>query len=362
MDISFDAIGWEDRINLLLRTMYEKYGYIRYRMEKFEPYDMYMENKNFLKSTSVITFPDSTGRLMALKPDVTMSVVKNTKPEEHSKKVYYSENVFRMERDTHEYREVRQIGLEYIGDDGFYPEAETIILAAESLAAISDDFVLCISHMDIISGLFEELGTGENGRRIILEAIRRRMPHGISADGGLTSKEIEVFKTVAGLPGNAVKAINVLKTLAVGDKSAGCIAELERIYNVLADAGFGEKVRIDFSIINDTDYYSGAAFQGYINGVPRAVLSGGRYDNLMHRFGKEQRAIGFAVYLGELTRYFAKSQEWDADVALVYGDCDVSEVLCAVKSYTEKGLTVRAFRNIPENFAARETVFLKGEK
>ena len=100
MDISFEDIGWEDRINLRLRTMYEKYGYSRYRMEKFEPYDMYMENKNFLKSTSVITFPDSTGRLMALKPDVTMSVVKNTKSEEHSKKVYYSENVFRMERDT----------------------------------------------------------------------------------------------------------------------------------------------------------------------------------------------------------------------------------------------------------------------
>ena len=362
MDISFEDIGWEDRINLRLRTMYEKYGYSRYRMEKFEPYDMYMENKNFLKSTSVITFPDSTGRLMALKPDVTMSVVNNTKPEEHSKKVYYSENVFRMERDTHEYREVRQIGLEYIGDDGFYPEAETIVLAAKSLAEISDDFVLCISHMDIISGLFEELGTGEGGRRIILKAIRRRMPHRLSSEENLTSQEIEVFKTVAGLPGNAEEAIKVLKTIAAGEKSAGCIAELERIYNVLADAGFGKKVRIDFSIINDTDYYSGAAFQGYINGVPHAVLSGGRYDNLMHRFGKEQRAIGFAVYLGELTRYFVKANEWDADIALVYGECDVPEILNAVNAYAEKGLKVRAFKEMPEDFAAKETVVLKGEE
>lgn len=361
MEISFDAVGWEDRITLLLRTMYERYGYSRYRMDKFESYDMYMENKNFLKSTSVITFPDSTGKLMALKPDVTMSVVKNTNPEDYSKKVYYAENVFRMERDTHEYREVKQIGLEFIGDTGFYPEAETLVLAAKSLEAISSDFVLCISHMDIISSLLEEYGADDDKSKTILDAIRSKTPHRLNAEAGLSETEIEIFRAITGLPGKAEQAISILNELPMGEKAAGCVSELERIVEILSGAGFGEQVKIDFSIINDTDYYSGAAFQGYINGVPKAVLSGGRYDNLMRRFGKDKRAIGFAVYLGELTRYFEKTREYDADVALVYGGCDAARVLEETSRYAEAGLTVRAFYELPKGFSARQTVYLDKE-
>jgi ATP phosphoribosyltransferase regulatory subunit len=359
MDILLDEVGWEDRTTLALGTMYGRYGYSRYRMEKFEAYDTYMENKNFLKSTSVITFPDSTGRLMALKPDVTMSVVKNVKPEEHAKKVYYVENVFRMERDTHEYREVKQIGLEYIGDEGFYPEAETMMLAAKTLETISNDFVICISHMDVISGLLEEFRADESEKKIILDAIRKRTAHGLTEKTGLSEENAAVLKTITCLPGDASLAIDKLHGLNMGEKAAQSVSELERIVGVLSDAGFGDKVRIDFSIINDTDYYSGTAFQGYINGVPRAVLSGGRYDNLMHRLGKDKRAIGFAVYLGELTRYFNKVRHWDADVALVYGDTPAEKVFKAVESYAEKGLSVRAFKSLPAGFSAKETVVIE---
>ena len=138
-------LQWEDKISIELQRLYELYGYDRYRMEKFEPYDMYMENKRFINASSVITFYDADGRLMALKPDVTLSVVKNTNPDDQMKKVYYLENVFRMDGRTHEYRELKQIGLEFIGGEGFYPEAETVTMAAKSLAAISENFVLCIS-------------------------------------------------------------------------------------------------------------------------------------------------------------------------------------------------------------------------
>ena len=97
---------------------------------------------------------------------------------------------------------------------------------------------------------------------------------------------------------------------------------------------------------------------GYINGVPRDVLSGGRYDNLMTRFGKKQRALGFAVYIGALTRYFEKKDEFDADLLLIYGDKPVCEVLKAVESHAKEGKKVRAFSVKPENFTARETVIL----
>jgi len=354
MDISYNAIGWEDRVTLELCTLYESFGYNRYRMAKFEPYDMYMENKNFLKSSSVITFPDSAGRLMALKPDVTMSVVKNTSDEEFSKKVYYAENVFRMERDTHEYREVKQIGLEFIGDEGFYPEAETVLLAAKSLEILSSDFVLCISHMDILHGLLESCGADAETAEAVIDAVSRRMPHKLR-ETGIDEKTAELLNSMINLPENACAAIDKLSKLGIcGD----FVEELRKIHEVLKSAGFADRMRIDFSIINDAHYYNGIAFVGYINGVPRDVLSGGRYDNLMTRFGKKQRALGFAVYIGALTRYFEKKDEFDADVLLIYGEKSAGDVLKTVESYAKEGKKVRAFKEKPENFTARETVIL----
>ena len=354
MDISYNAVGWEDRVTLALCTLYESFGYNRYRMAKFEPYDMYMENKNFLKSSSVITFPDSTGRLMALKPDVTMSVVKNVSDEEFSKKVYYAENVFRMERDTHEYREVKQIGLEFIGDTGFYPEAETVLLAAKSLDILSSDFVLCVSHMDILHAVLEKCGADGKTADAVIDAVSRRMPHKLQ-ETGLDKETTDILTSMINLPADALSAIAKLRELEICKE---CVDELGEVYNVLEAAGFGSRMRIDFSIINDAHYYNGIAFVGYINGVPRDVLSGGRYDNLMTRFGKKQRALGFAVYIGALTRYFEEKDEFDADVLLVYGDKPVGEVLKLVENYAKEGKKVRAFSEMPENFTARETVVL----
>ncbi|MBQ7974656.1 MAG: hypothetical protein IJ300_03095 [Clostridia bacterium] len=55
-----------------LQTLYEMLGYKKYKMSKFEEYDFYLENKSFLKSKHIITFNDLNGKLLALKPDVTL--------------------------------------------------------------------------------------------------------------------------------------------------------------------------------------------------------------------------------------------------------------------------------------------------
>lgn len=354
MIVSDNAISREDRITLYLSGLYESYGYGRYRMAKFEPYDFYMENKNFLKSEAVITFPDSTGKLMALKPDVTMSVVKNTGDNEFSKKVYYVENVFRMEKDTNEYREVRQIGLEFIGDEGFYPEAETVLLAAKSMELLSDDFVMCISHMDILRSVLDKSGIDGKQREKAMEAVSRKMPHRL-AELKLDDNTENVLKNMIALPENAAEAIIKLKNIGICSEYTD---ELEQIYNILLENGFGSRVRIDFSIINDTHYYNGIAFVGYINGIPRDVLSGGRYDKLMQRFGKNKRALGFAVYLGALNGHFEEKHPFDADVLIIYGSRPADEVLRLVKKYVDEGKKVRAFSKMPDSFTARETIIL----
>ena len=99
----------DERALYELRSLYRRYGYAQYKMSKFEEYDLYVRNKSFLLSDHVITFTDTDGKLMALKPDVTLSIVKNTKDVSgYVNKVYYNENVYRVQKGSDSFKEIMQ--------------------------------------------------------------------------------------------------------------------------------------------------------------------------------------------------------------------------------------------------------------
>ena len=143
---------YEERIVFALRALYRRFGYIQYKMRKFEAYDLYASNKDFLLSDSILTFTDTNGRLMALKPDVTLSIVRSSRDDGGGvRKVYYNENVYRAAGAAQGFREIMQSGIECIGDVDDACVAETLTLAAESLRTISPDCVLDVSHLDLVS-------------------------------------------------------------------------------------------------------------------------------------------------------------------------------------------------------------------
>ncbi|MFR1232847.1 MAG: ATP phosphoribosyltransferase regulatory subunit [Evtepia gabavorous] len=82
MQLDWTILRSGEQIMYRLRGLYERYGYRRFKMSKFEEYDLYVRNKDFLVSDRMITFTDARGILMALKPDVTLSIIKNTRAEE----------------------------------------------------------------------------------------------------------------------------------------------------------------------------------------------------------------------------------------------------------------------------------------
>ena len=175
MQINDELMQKSERTVLGLQQMYLDAGYAPYRMSKFEEYDLYADNKDFLISDNVITFTDTSGRLMALKPDVTLSIVKNLgdRPDE-VQKVFYRENVYRVSRGTGSYKEMLQAGLECIGKVGRAELLEVIRLAAQSLAQISARSVLALSSLDVI----EEAMAGETNAA---EARGAYSPHSVNA-------------------------------------------------------------------------------------------------------------------------------------------------------------------------------------
>ena len=152
----------EEKAIFALRSLYKSYGYLPFKMSKFEEYDLYAKNKDFLISDEVITFTDRSGKLLALKPDVTLSIVKNTADRpETIQKLFYNENVYRVSKSSRSFRELMQVGLEALGNVDDYCVAEVLELACRSLRSISARCVLEISHLGLLQELIEGIGIPE---------------------------------------------------------------------------------------------------------------------------------------------------------------------------------------------------------
>ena len=338
-----------------MRALYQKYGYSRYKMSKFEEYDLYVRNKDFLVSGNVITFTDTDGRLMALKPDVTLSIVNDSNPAEKCvQKVYYNENVYRVSKGTQSYKEIMQVGLECIGDVDSYCIYEVLMLASESLKKISEDFVLDISHLGLVSAVIDGEGVSESGKQKIIKFLGEKNVHGISSVLAKENVKGENIIKLAKTYGGSVKVGSFLEEIK-NENTRGYIEELLTVITALENNGFKDKVRIDFSLVSDMNYYNGFTFKGFINGIPGGVLSGGQYDRLMEKMGRSCGAIGFAVYLDMLERFNETEKEYDVDALILYDEnSDIKALSDAVKMLSEGGKSVMAQKAVPAKIKYRQ--------
>ncbi|MEG9429716.1 MAG: ATP phosphoribosyltransferase [Christensenellaceae bacterium] len=295
-----------EKIILALRGLYAGYGYAPYRMSKFEEYDLYAKNKEFLVSDSVITFTDADGKLMALKPDVTLSIIKNGKYGENEiKKVYYSENVYRPAGGTDSFKEIMQTGLECFGAITEKEITEVIRLAAKSLKLLSKGCVLDVSDIGVINAVISGFGLSASAKKALYKAIGEKNLHeidGICSENGVNDKDAAFLAELIKIGGNVKSAAAKLVGLADKCGKTALIGDLKAILKTLSESEEADVIRLDFSVTGDFNYYNGIVFKGFISGVPTAVLSGGQYDNLMRKMRKNSKAIGFAVYTDALDR------------------------------------------------------------
>ena len=362
MNVNESVLKNDERVALRLRQLYRAFGYGQYKMSKFEEYDLYAKNKDFLVSDNVITFTDTNGKLMALKPDVTLSIVKNTKDGEGLRKVYYDENVYRISGSSRSYREIMQTGLECIGEIDDYAVTEVLMLAAESLARISEDYVLDVSELDIVSAVIDSFGVDHTVRAALLEAVGEKNLHtvtSVAAEAGVPDEKAELLRRLVTLQGGAEQTIATLRQMLADSAAAPAVERLARIMEALEAAGYGKKVRIDFSVVDDMNYYNGIVFKGFVNGVPAGVLSGGQYDRLMKKMGKSSGAIGFAVYLDLLERLYENTTPYDVDVLVLYNaTVPAAKLLATAKQLTEAGESVLLRTAAPEGIRYKRLIDL----
>jgi ATP phosphoribosyltransferase len=316
MELDLGILQPQERAELQLRVLYEGAGFRKYHMGRFEEYSLYQDNRRFLGEEPVVTFTDLDGRLLALRPDVTISIAKNAQPGPgECLRYYYAEKVYRPSLESQGFREISQMGLEYIGAVSRADCAQAASLALQSLALTGADYVLELSHMGFVTGLLDAVGAPEAVRPRLLECLRQKNAHELqraAAAAGLSRQGIDALRRLPALAGEWEQVLSAADTLALNASMGDALGELRGVCEALEAEGRTDRLKLDLSLVNDIDYYNGLVLQGYLAGF-RGRCSRADGTTCWRKFTPGAEAIGFALYLDEMERLQApRCRPWSA--------------------------------------------------
>lgn len=285
----------EEKLILRLRGLWKEEGYTSEKVSAAEEYDFYVRNKEFLSGRGIITFTDRNGTLMALKSDVTLSLIRKMKDTDTIRRVMYNEKIYRIPEFSSSFREIDQTGLECMGPLTLDNVVEVVSLALKSLGTIGGRCCLTLSHMGIINSLLD--GLEEEKRNEIISLLKKRKTEALVELGEKDESLEKAAGILAGLLQERISGMELCSWMKDKGLEKSAVDELEAVISSLGE----DSVTLDFTSLGAFGYYNGIIMKGFIEGKTRPVLLGGEYSLLLRRMKKNiSRALGFAIYMDEV--------------------------------------------------------------
>ena len=330
-----------------LTRAFEARGYAPVLSAAVEYYDTYAGIRNALPQERMFKFTDSDGRLLVLRPDATLSIsrIAATKlPEPRARLYYFLDKWDAQSTGGGRTREIIQAGVERLGEEGAYSDAQTIAFAIDCMRETGlNDCILDVGHVGYMKGLLEECG--------LSDAQAEEVRASLNAKDGLNAERL---LRGAGAGEETLSAVRALPTLFGGAevfaragrltanaRALAALAHLEKVHRILADMGYEKSVCFDLGTGKSLSYYSGIVFSGLVKEVGAPVLSGGRYDTLADDFGKHIPAVGFAIGLKRvlvaLERQGNLPPQPASDVAVCCEEGAEGEADCLIKRFIAEG-------------------------
>lgn len=303
-------------IEAKLFDIYSKLGFKTVSTPVLEYYSTFDHGIKNIKEETIFRFSDMDGKTVVLRPDNTSPMLRvamsKLKDEPLPLKLCYSQDVFRNTVAFHAKRsQMLQSGIEIIGGNSNEEDIRCIFTALECLNACNSEYKLEIGHAGFFDALVSEYSLDENDKENLRNYIAAKNSGEYPFSTALNnSKAVELASVLQRLFGG-VEVIEKAEALVVNNKAANDILNyIKSVVQIFIDAGYGDRIIIDLGIVQKINYYTGLVFRGYVEGIGEAVLSGGRYDNLLSGFGSELSACGFGLNISELSAlYTVQSKE-----------------------------------------------------
>lgn len=307
-DFTIDECIKRRRIVDKVTDIFDKWGYSEISTPTIEYYETFNHKTQSLKEEEMYKFFDNRGRILVLRPDMTVPVARmiNTKFRDISLpvKLYYSEKVFRVHESLEgKKNEYLDCGIEFVGLDGKNIDLEVLVTAIETLKAIGNKkFKIEIGNVNISKAALSGIGINGVEKKVIMNLINNKSLISLKEALELLDISEENKEFLNKLPWlfGGYEMIEKAKQLSVNKNMTESIIYLEDLYLSLKELGYEKYITVDLSMVPRVDYYSGIIFKGYIDGIGKAILRGGRYNGLLKNFGQDKPAIGFSIDINEL--------------------------------------------------------------
>ena len=302
-DMLYEECAAKAEIERIITDLFTMRGYSRAITPTVEYYDLFDDDMLGIPQEQMYKLTSVSGRIMALRPDMTIPIARlvstRLKDVPAPIRLYYTENIFKvnMNGSGHE-NEITQSGIELIGAKGLAADLEVLDMAVKVFEKCGiSDYAIELGHAGFFGSLVRGLGVDDEKKEEIRRSIESKNYAELSLilSGIDDSPSAKVLKLLPSLYGGAEILDEAEKLCAGNDEAMEYLDYLRELYSKLSEISSDANINLDLGMVHRNNYYTGVVFRGYINGYGNTVISGGRYDGLMEKFGRPMPATGFAV-------------------------------------------------------------------
>lgn len=290
-------------LKLKLERKFSLAGFSPVLSAGLEYYETFSGKENAVPEERMFKMTDTDGKLLVLRPDTTLSIARiaATKLNSDRARLSYFADKYDLENGGGlSSREIYQAGVECLGEEGAFSDAQCIAFAIECLKEAGlRDFIIDIGHVGYFKGLLEESGLSPFQAEDVRACINRKdtmNAERLLKKAGVSGDALNNILALPALFGGR-EVFSVAEALTHNSCARKAVDELKNIDRLLTEMGYEGYISYDLGMIKPLSYYSGILFSGLVKDLGAPVLSGGRYDNLADAFGKHMPAVGFAMGL-----------------------------------------------------------------
>lgn len=333
------------------RKVLKQRGYDFVKTPTLEYYDT-IGKASAIHDTRLFKLVDTQGNTLVLRPDMTTPITRLVTSkllnEKIPQRLAYFASVFRaQQREGGRPTEFEQMGVELIGDNSYFADAEIILTAIELLKALDiQDFKLTIGHAGVLSCILKDYTERQEQAEVLNQLLVER--NYVGFEEAVLSFDLPKTKSDA-LLAFIEEALHITDVEQIEKymRKNEELQYMQSLLQVIEDAGYGSYIAIDFTLSSHMSYYTGMLFEVFASGSGFPIGNGGRYDGLLDYFGVNVGATGFGFRVDRLLEAIHWTDDSIGNTLILFDKVNLIKALEKARSLWSKGENV-TLQNIHE--------------